>query len=63
MQNNPSISRRDLEFLLYEWLDVASLTERERFADHSRESFDAVLEVSEELAQEKFAPHYKTCDA
>lgn len=63
MANNPTIPRRDLEFLLYEWLDVPSLTERERFADHSRESFDAVLELSEEIANEKFAPHYKTSDA
>ena len=35
------ISKRDLEFMLYEWLDVESLTERERFAEHSRETFDA----------------------
>ena len=30
------LSRRDIEFLLYEWLDVESLTARPRFADHSR---------------------------
>mgnify|MGYP002653886942 CR=1 FL=1 len=36
------ISKRDLEFMLYEWLDVESLTTRERFAEHSRETFDAV---------------------
>ncbi|MGM7678610.1 acyl-CoA dehydrogenase [Microbacterium sp. A94] len=63
MPDNPTIPRRDLEFLLYEWLDVAALTERERFSDHSRESFDAVLELSEEIATEKFAPHYKTTDS
>lgn len=63
MPDNPTIPRRDLEFLLYEWLDVATLTERERFSDHSRESFDAVLELSEEIATEKFAPHYKTTDS
>jgi butyryl-CoA dehydrogenase len=33
------LSRRDLDFLLYEWLDVELLTKRERFADHSRETF------------------------
>ncbi len=41
------LSRRDLEFLLYEWLDVEALTKRERFAEHSRETFDAVLDLSE----------------
>lgn len=33
-------SSRDLDFLLYEWLDVASLTSRERYREHSRETFD-----------------------
>ena len=39
------ISRRDLDFLLYEWLDVESLTSRARFADHSRETFNASLDT------------------
>ncbi len=57
------LSRRDVEFLLYEWLDVELLTKRGRFADHSRETFDAVLELSERVATEQFAPHNKTSDA
>ena len=56
------LSRRDLDFLLHDWLDVAALTSRERFADHSRETFDAVLDLAEELATEKFAPHNRTAD-
>ncbi|MGV9479930.1 acyl-CoA dehydrogenase [Gordonia aichiensis] len=50
------ISKRDLEFMLYEWLDVESLTERERFAEHSRETFDAVLALAADLATKRFAP-------
>jgi alkylation response protein AidB-like acyl-CoA dehydrogenase len=57
------LSRRDLDFLLYEWLDVTSLTERERFADHSREVFDDVLDLAEQIATEHFAPHNRTSDA
>ncbi|OBK76410.1 acyl-CoA dehydrogenase [Mycobacterium sp. 1164985.4] len=57
------LSRRDLDFLLYEWLRVEQLTERERFAEHSRETFDAVLELCEQLATRYFAPHNKTSDA
>ena len=57
------LSRRDLEFLLHEWLDVSSLTSRERFAEHSRETFDAVLELGETIATEHFAPHNKKADA
>lgn len=56
------LSRRDLDFLLYEWLDVVSLTDRARFADHSRETFDAVLDLCEKLATEQFAPHNKLAD-
>ena len=28
------LSQRDLEFLIYEWLDAESLTARTRFIDH-----------------------------
>jgi alkylation response protein AidB-like acyl-CoA dehydrogenase len=58
----PILSRRDLEFLLYEWLDVERLTKRPRFAEHSRESFDAVLELSARIAEREFAPHYRRSD-
>src|SRR4051794_26646776 len=57
------LSRRDLDFLLYEWLDVELLTKRARFADHSRETFDAVLDLSEQIATRHFAPHNKKADA
>jgi alkylation response protein AidB-like acyl-CoA dehydrogenase len=56
-------SRSDLDFLLYDWLRIDELTKRERFAEHSRETFDAVLELSEQLATRYFATHNKTSDA
>ena len=56
------LSRRDLAFLLHEWLDVAALAERERFADHSRETFDAALETAEKVATEHFAPINRLLD-
>ena len=57
------MSRQDLEFLLYEWLDVETLTSRDRFAAHSRETFDAVLELSADIAMKCFAPANKIGDA
>ncbi|MFE9581860.1 acyl-CoA dehydrogenase [Nocardia sp. NPDC006044] len=57
------LSRRDLDFLLYEWLNVEQLVKRERYADHSRDTFDAMLELSEQLATKYFAPHNKLNDA
>jgi len=56
------ISRRDLEFLLHEWLDVSSLCSRERFSDHSRETFDAALDTAERIASEAFLPHRRKSD-
>ncbi|MGY1823864.1 acyl-CoA dehydrogenase [Geodermatophilus sp. SYSU D00079] len=62
MRSSLILSRRDLDFLLHEWLDVESLTKRPRFAEHSRETFDAVLELAEQIATDHFAPHNRTAD-
>jgi alkylation response protein AidB-like acyl-CoA dehydrogenase len=59
----PVLSRRDLDFLLYDWLDIESLTSRSRFAEHSRETFDAVLDLSADIATKHFATHNKKADA
>ena len=56
------MSRRDLDFLLFEWLGVDELTKRTRFADHSRDTFSDVLDLFEELATRYFAPHNKKSD-
>ena len=37
--------RPTVDFLLYDWLAVHTLAQRERFAEHSRETFDAVLDT------------------
>ena len=54
--------RSTLDFLLYDWLQAESLNARERFADHSRETFDAVLDTCERIAREKYAPFNRTVD-
>ena len=56
------LSARDLEFLLFEWLHVEDLSARPRFAEHDRESYDALLGLCEEIATEHFAPHYRKSD-
>jgi len=56
------LNRRDLDFILYELLDVESLTKRPRFAEHSRETFDAALATAAKIAEEKFAPHNRKSD-
>jgi butyryl-CoA dehydrogenase len=54
--------RSTLDFLLYTWLQSESLAARARFADHSRETFDAVLDTSERIAREKYAPFNRLVD-
>ncbi|MBY4897487.1 acyl-CoA dehydrogenase [Cupriavidus sp. AU9028] len=56
------LSRRDLDFMLYEWLNVETLTRIPRYADHSRETFDAALDTCERIATDLFAPHNKKND-
>ncbi len=54
--------RPTVDFLLYDWLSVDRLNQRERFADHSRETFDAVLDTCERIAREKYAPFNRLVD-
>ncbi|RMX18899.1 acyl-CoA dehydrogenase [Vandammella animalimorsus] len=57
------MSLRDtLDFLLYDWIDVQSLSQRPRHADHSRETYDAVLQTCERIAREKYAPFNRLVD-
>jgi alkylation response protein AidB-like acyl-CoA dehydrogenase len=58
----PFIDRTILDFLLYDWLDAAALAQLPRFSDHSRETFDAVLDLSARLADDHFATHAKQAD-
>ena len=56
------LSRRDLNFLLYEWLRVEELTSIPRYSEHTRETFDAALDTCEKIATELFATHNKKSD-
>lgn len=56
------LDSRNLAFELYEVLDAEELTQRERFADHSRETFDASLDTARQLAEKFFAPHNRKND-
>jgi butyryl-CoA dehydrogenase len=51
------VSPRTLAFQLYDVLGVEALCQRPRFADYSREAFDAVLESARGIANELYEPH------
>ena len=54
--------RQTLDFLLNDWLGVQDLTQRERFAEHSGETFAAVLDTCEKIARDKFASINRLAD-
>ena len=54
--------RSSIDFLLFQWLQADNLNQRERFADHSRDTFDAVLDTCERIAREKYAPFNRLVD-
>ena len=54
--------RATVDFLLYDWLNAEALCSRERHTEHSRETFEAVLDLSERIAREEFAPYNRLID-
>ncbi|MGA8034101.1 MAG: acyl-CoA dehydrogenase [Casimicrobiaceae bacterium] len=55
--------RETIRFLMYEWLDLESLLRRPRHAEHSRETFESVMDLSERIARERFAAANRRADA
>ena len=60
--NTVTLNQRDIDFLLYEFLDTESLLSRERYAEHSRESFDATINGAKNIAEKYYANHYHKGD-
>lgn len=58
----PLINDRDLEFMLYELFDAEALTQRQRYADHNRETFDATLNTAKTVAEKVFLPFRQKAD-
>ena len=54
--------RQTVDFLLHDWLNVTGLTTRPRFADHSADTFNQVLDTCEKIARDKFAPFNRLVD-
>ncbi|MCP5476975.1 MAG: acyl-CoA dehydrogenase [Rhodanobacteraceae bacterium] len=62
MSASPLTDRRHLDFTLYELLGVERLTSYPRFAEHSRDTFDAAIDLAHQIAVEKFLPHNRKGD-
>jgi alkylation response protein AidB-like acyl-CoA dehydrogenase len=57
------ISRRDLDFLLRDWLGLDDLFNRPRFAEHDAGTVTAILDLAQEIAENEIAPHLRASDA
>lgn len=56
------LDSRDMDFLLYEFLNTELLINRLRYVGHSREIFNATLQSAETVAKKYFANHYSKGD-
>lgn len=56
------INQRDLDFLVYEFFNCEALTQRERYSEHNRETFDATIDLARRIAEDKFMPIQKKVD-
>ena len=54
--------RPNVDLTVYECAGITGLKHRWRFADNSRETLDQVIDLSERLAREKFAPFNRLVD-
>lgn len=54
---------RDMDFLLYEFLNTELLLNRQCYAGHSKEIFEGTLKASRALAKKYFSNHYRKSDA
>jgi butyryl-CoA dehydrogenase len=57
------VHRRDINFLLYEMLNLGSLLEAPLFAAHDRESLEAMLDSAQSIAERHFQPIAAALDA
>ncbi|MDP3858361.1 MAG: acyl-CoA dehydrogenase [Stagnimonas sp.] len=57
------IQRRDLDFLLHEFLQVEKLSDYPRYAGQDRATYDGVIDAASTLAEEQFLPHAAKIDA
>jgi alkylation response protein AidB-like acyl-CoA dehydrogenase len=56
------INNFELPFQLYDVLEAETLCENERFAEHNRDTFDAVIDTANKMATNLFLPHNHIAD-
>lgn len=57
------VNRRDLDFVMYETLGLDGLLQSERYSDYDREAVDAILDLAQSVAEDKYLPIAALVDA
>lgn len=57
------VNRRDLDFLLYEFLDMTSICEAPRFSAFDREAVAEIFNSAEQIAEQEYLPFAAKLDA
>jgi butyryl-CoA dehydrogenase len=60
---SPLIRLRDFNFFLYDVLKIEQLCENPLFKEHSKETFNEMMEVAKNMAEEQFEPIASQCDS
>ncbi|ACY17131.1 acyl-CoA dehydrogenase [Haliangium ochraceum] len=60
---NPLVREREVAFLLYEVFDAESLCQLEAFAEHGRETFDAIIDATRRVARDHVYPAFAELDS
>jgi len=57
------VNRRDLDFMMYEVLGLDELLQDKRYQDYDREAIDAILDITQTIAEDVFLPFAAKLDA
>ena len=60
---DPILNDREITFILYEFLNTQKVLSRARYAEHSREIFDATIATAKTIAEKYFLNHNAKGDA
>jgi alkylation response protein AidB-like acyl-CoA dehydrogenase len=62
MTENYPFDRETVDFLLFDWLDIAQLTKLPAHEGQTLEDWRAVLDLTERISREQFAPAWRASD-
>ncbi len=56
MRPNLLVDSRDVRFVLFEMFDLVSLSEYEAYKEFDRQTYEAVLDLAEQIAMDEVYP-------